>query len=546
MEGLTQEQRLALAIHKRFSEKMEAEACRDELMLLKEIGGEWSHKESTLLRDDLVKAMRRKTDENLYKCLRTSLIYDATVDFDCYMRAIEFDQDPEKRFYLPRRKIIKPMWVDPIQDLLDDKYDLLGLSCPPGTGKSTLGKRLLSFVMGQTPDKPCLASAHSGTLTESFYRDVLAIVTDPEYNFKEIFGLELADKNGMLQTIDLGKQHTYASLTCRAINASLTGATRCERLLYADDMCSGIEEATNPERLSNLWQKYTNDLKSRKKEGTKEIHVQTRWSCNDLVGRLERLYEGDPRCKFIKCPALDENEESNFDYDYGVGFSTKYFIDMRANLDKVSWSALFMNTPIEREGLLFDKDSLRYYYELPKDENGEILKPDMIIAVGDTKDRGADYGVMPVGYVYGQDIYIEDVVCNNGKPEIVEGEFVAILYRNKVQFSRIESNGAGGKVADDIQRKLRDLGSTCNVTKKYTTSNKETRIQVNSPAVTQRMLFKSNFDHTSEYGVFMNMLTSYVLSGKNKHDDVPDALSMMIEFVESFSSRKVEIFRRPF
>lgn len=540
------EKKLALTIHKSFCETGDAEAAMDELQVLKDMNDAWSHEQSGELRKEIIERMRIRQDEELYRLLRENLKFDATVNFDCFMRFMEWERDPEKRFYMPRRRIIKSMWVDPIQDLLDDKLDMLTLSCPPGTGKSTLGMFLLAFVMGQTPDKPSLASAHSGTLTESFYKGVLGFLTDPDYTYHEIFPHSIADKNGMQQTIDLVKEHRFSTLTCRAINASLTGATRCERLLYMDDMCSGIEEAMNPDRLDTLWNKITNDLLSRRKMGCKTINIATRWSVRDPIGRQERLYSDDPRCRFITCPALNENDESNFEYDYNVGFDTKYFIDMRANLDDVSWRALFMNEPIEREGLLFPKDELRYYYQLPVDEDGKRLDPDYIIAIADTKDKGADYGVMPVGYVYGHDVYIEDVVCNNGKPEIVEGQFIDMLLRHRVQICRFESNAAGGKVADKVDSELKKRGGITAITRKYTTSNKETRIQVNSSVVRNKFLFKAKFDRSSAYGQFMSMLTSYVLSGKNKHDDVPDALSMLAEYWEGYAGAKVQIVQRPF
>lgn len=545
-EKIPYQQKLALAIHKRFLEKGEPEAAVDEIALLRTVNEPWSHEQSEALRSAVVARLREKKNERLFRVLRDTLKFDAPCSFDVFMRFMEWDRDPQKKFYMPRRKIIKPMWVDPIQDLLDDKYDLLSISTAPGTGKSTLGMMLLAYVMGRAPDKPNLASAHSGTLTESFYRGVMSFISDPEYNYKEIFPYEVADKDGMKQTIDLDKPHRFSTLTCRAINASLTGATRCESLLYADDMCSGIEEAMNPDRLDNLWVKYTNDLKSRKKEGCKEIHIATRWSVRDLIGRLETLYEGNPRAKFIKCPALDENDESNFDYDYGVGFSTQYFIDMRANLDDVSWRALFMNEPIEREGLLFPKEDLQYYSTLPVDKDGNTLDPDYIFAIADTKDKGADYGFMPVIYVYGDLGYVEDMVCNNGKPEVVEAQFVDMLLKHRVQACRFESNAAGGKVADKIDAEVKKRGGITHITRKYTTANKETKIQVNSPIIKQKFLFKQNFDRTTPYGLAMQMLVGYVLSGKNKHDDVPDGLSMASEFWDSFTSHKVQIMARPF
>lgn len=534
------ERKLYAKIMKVFDKNHEPEAVSDALKLLTGINDEWAHEKNAELRKAMMDVLRVKVDNRLMKVMRNSFKFDAPVSFDAFMRFMEWDREPEKQFYMPRRKIIKSMWVDPIQDLIDDKLDLLSLSCPPGTGKSTIGNFLLAFVMGREPDRPNLASAHSGTLTESFYKAVLSFITDPEYNYSEIFDVGVARQNAMMQTIDLGKEHRFSTLTCRAINASLTGATRCENLLYADDMCSGIEEAMNPDRLDSLWVKYTNDLKSRKKQGCKEIHISTRWSVRDVIGRLEDLYGDDPRARFIKCPALDDNDESNFNYEYNVGFNTQYFIDMRANLDDVSWRALFMNEPIEREGLLFKKDELRYYYELPQEE------PDYVFAVADTKDKGKDYGVMPIGYVYGQDVYIEDVVCENGTPEIVEGRFIQKLMEHNVKMCRFESNSAGGKVADKVNAEIKKRGGHTHITMKFSGANKETRIMMNSPTITNRFLFKNNFNKSTEYGMFMSMLCNFVLSGKNKHDDVPDALSMLVEYWESFISNRCQLVKRPF
>ena len=246
--------------------------------------------------------------EKFYWLHKRSLLFDAPIDFDAYLQYVEFDREPSKRFYLPRRRIIKPI-VNSLQQIEDDELDLLAISLPPGTGKTTLGIFFLSWQMGKYPDMPNLASAHSDKLTRSFYDGVLNIITDPEYLWKDVFpGVQIAGTNSKDETIDLGKPKRFKTLTCRSIDGSLTGATRCERILYADDLVSGIEEALSKDRLDNLWGKYTNDLKSRKKLGCKEIHIATRWSVHDPIGRLERQYEGNSRAKFLALPALDENE----------------------------------------------------------------------------------------------------------------------------------------------------------------------------------------------------------------------------------------------
>lgn len=477
----------------------------------------------------------------LYELRKKSLLFDAPVEFEAYIQYVEWDREPKKRFYMPRRKVLLPV-VHTLQDLMDDKLDLVTISMPPGTGKSTLGIFLLSWIMGRWPDSPNLASAHSGLLTRSFYDGVSQIIQDPEYLWKDVFpNAPFHSTNAKEETIDLVKPHRFSTLTCRAIGASLTGATRCEKLLYADDLVSGIEEAMNRERLDKLWLSYTNDLKSRKKDGAKELHIATRWSVHDPIGRLEQEYGDSDRARFIVLPALDENGESNFNYAYGVGFSKEYFEDMMKNLDDASFRALFMNQPIEREGLLYSEAELRRYFELPEGE------PDAIISICDTKDKGTDYGFLPVAYQYGQDYYIEDCVCDNSAPGVVESRFVSVLLKNKVQLSRFESNSAGGKVAEKVQKELKEKGGRTHITTKYTTSNKETKIIVNSPWVKEHCLFKDDtmYHRNSDYGRMMWFLTSYSMMGKNKHDDVPDGLAMLAEYAQSFEGAKVTVFRRP-
>ncbi len=480
--------------------------------------------------------------ENFYFLNKKSLLFDSKIDFDAYMQYIEYDREPRARFYLPRRKQIFPI-VQSLQDLEDDILDLLSISTPPGVGKTTLGIFFLTWIMGKYPLQPNLASAHSGILTRSFYDGALSTITDPEYLWVDVFpGVKIAATNSKEETIDLDKRKRFKTLTCRSIDGSLTGATRCERYLYADDLVSGIEEALSKPRLDSLWDKYTNDLKSRKKLGCKEIHIATRWSVHDVIGRLEQQYEGDPRARFLSFPALNEDDESNFDYLYGVGFDTKYFWDMKDSLDDVSWRCLFQNEPIEREGLLYHDEDLRRYYDLPEDA------PDVILGVCDTAEGGGDDTFLPVAYAYGQDYYIEDCVCDNGLPEITDALCAEILLKHKVKQCQFESNSAGGRTADKVQEKVRAKGGLTHITKKRTTANKETKIIVNSTFVKERFLFKdkSRYSNNSPYGKMMKLLCSYTVMGKNKHDDVPDGLAQLSEYIQTLAGTKVEVIRRPF
>jgi predicted phage terminase large subunit-like protein len=502
---------------------------------------EYLKKLSDVIENRIPQSETDKELRSLFMLHKRVLLTAAPLDFESFLLYVEWNREPAKKFYVPRRKVLAPI-VQAMQDMIDDKLDLLTISMPPGTGKSTLGIFFLSWVMGRYPDSQSLASAHSGMLTRSFYDGVYQIITDSEYLWADVFpGVQLASTNSKEETIDLNKKHRFSTLTCRAINASLTGATRCDKILYADDLCSGIEEAMSKERLDKLWTTYTNDLKSRKKMGAKEIHIATRWSVHDVIGRLEQQYGGDPRAKFVVLPALDDNGESNFDYTYGVGFDRQYFEDMRMNLDEASFKALFMNQPIEREGLLYDIDELRRYFYLPEGD------PDAIIGICDTKDKGTDYAFLPVACVYGQDYYIEDCVCDNGLPNVVDARLVIVLTKNKVQMCRFESNSAGGRIAEKIQNAVKGKGGITRITTKFTSANKETKIIVNSPWVKEHCLFKDSslYKRNSDYGRMIDMLTSYTVAGKNKHDDVPDGMAMLAEFAQSLVGSKVEVFKRP-
>ena len=462
-------------------------------------------------------------------------------DLDSYLLYLEKNRDPEDRFYLPRRKQLRKLGlIQALQDLIDDKIEILSISCPPGVGKTTLAEMFLSGWIGWDPDACNLFSSHSGHVTRMVY-DVLCNIIGvdlkqgqiPEYTWREIFpNVQIEGVNAKEETINLGKFKSFKTITFRALGASQTGVTRAEGLLYCDDLCSGIEEALSKIRLDKLWTKYSTDLKTRKKKGRKgrvckELHIATRWSVWDVIGRLQRLYEGKKKkCKFIAIPDLDpETGLSNWDYQYGVGFDEEYFQDIADTLDDVTYRCLYKNAPVEREGLLYDPDKLRRY-------NGILppgKEPDQILAILDPKGTGTDYNCMGVFYQYGEDYYLHDVVFKNIDPYLLDDYNADCLVRNNVQICQIESNKEGVRSGDEIQKKVDDQGGRCCIEKKYTTTNKETRIIVNSPWVIKHVIFKDPDCYTpkSDYGEFMSWLCAFSQLGKNPHDDAPDMVAML-------------------
>lgn len=463
-------------------------------------------------------------------------------DFDSYLLYVEKNRDPEDRYYQPRRN--KIYWlVQKMQRLIDDELDILSISMPPGTGKTTLGEFFISFVMGHYPNTPNLMSSHSGFMTRMFYDAVLNIITSNEYCWSDVFpDVVFEGNNAKEETINLGRWQPFKTLTCRPIRGSLTGVTRCEGFLYVDDLVSGIEEALSIDRLDKLYGEYTTDLKSRKKKKAKEIHIATRWSVHDVIGRLERMYEGNPRAEFIAVPDIDPQiGKSNFDYDYDVGFDEKYFHDMEMSMDDVSYRCLYKSDPIEREGILYHPTELqRYIGGLPDRE------PDSILAICDTKDTGTDYNFLGVFYQYGDRYYLEDLVFKNIDPGTLDELNSDMLVKHHVQQAQFESNKEGSRTANEVERLVKAKGGRCHITKKYTTQNKETKIIVNSSWVKEHVIFKdiTEYEPKSDYGVMMSFLCSYTQLGKNKHDDAPDTLAMFAQFVDALLGGEGQVVKR--
>ena len=478
----------------------------------------------------------------LYALHKAVLLMAAPYDFDSFLQYVEWGREPQKKFYMPRRKQLRP-FVQAIQDLADDKLDLVCGSLPPGVGKSTLSIFALTWFGGRNPDAPILTGSHSNSWVRGAYDECLRIMdANGEYLWHDVFpDVKVSSTNAKDCRIDLGKRKRFETLEFTSIGTGNAGLYRAQTLLYCDDLVSGIEVAMSKDRLDKLWEIYNTDLRQRKIGQCKELHVATRWSVWDPVGRLEMEYGDSDRARFIVTPAVDDNDESNFDYPYGVGFSTQFYHEQREIMDDVNWRALYMNVPVEREGLLYSADELRRYFELPDGE------PDAIVAVCDGKTKGDDYCVMPIAYQYGPDFYIEDVICDNNAPNTVDPRLASILLKHNVHMARFESNQAGLKLAEKIQGMVKEQGGRTKITTKYTTANKDTRIVMAQPWILEHCLFKDDsVKQGKEYRKFLQFLCGWTMSGRNRHDDVPDAMAQLAEFIQSFGMNKVEIVKRPF
>lgn len=471
---------------------------------------------------------------------------------DSYFRYIEKKREPKERFYMPRRKqFLKIGLVDGLQGMLDDKYDMLLISLIPGAGKTSIEKFFLSGVIGWYPKDFNLFYSHSSDITRMFYDGELDIVKNlGEYCWHDIFpNLAVSGENAKMEQFNVGKYKPFPSVQCTSVGSKNAGKVRASKFLFVDDMIGGIEEALNRNILDKLWDKYAVDARQRKIHDTdgnncKEIHIATRWSVHDVIGRIQKMYEGNDRVKTIAVPDIDpKTGKSNFDYEYS-GFTVEFFEDQQLLMDDVSYRCLYKQEPIEREGLLFPEEKTRRYLNLPHGA------PEIITAQCDTKGKGTDYFVLPVLQKYGEDYYCVDCVCDNTADYELQYENASnIIVDNQVQECEFERNAGGDRVALEVNKRVEQKGWICNITDTPTETNKEARIYQCSSWILQHVIFKDSSLYTPKepYGVMMSLLTRYSVSDKKQLDDVPDVFSnFAIRMTAGTREARVEAVHNPF
>lgn len=471
---------------------------------------------------------------------------------DSYLLYLEKKREPKERFYAPKRKQFNKFGlIQAYQGAIDDLYDIICVSMPPGTGKTTLLKFFNSAVIGWYPNDYNLFYSHSGDITRMYYDGVYQMVSDTdEYTWDEIFpDFHVTSTNAKMQQFNIGKYKPFPSLQTASVGSENAGKVRASKFLLVDDMIGKLEEALNKNTLEKQWGAYTVDARQRKTMDSdgkpcKEIINATRWSTMDVIGRVMSMYEGNPRVKVIAMPDIDPvTGQSNFDYEYG-GFTVAFFNDQAHLMDDISYKCLFKQEPIEREGLVFPEDKIRRYLNLPHGE------PEIITAQCDTKGKGTDYFVLPVLQKFGDDYYCVDCVCDNTADYEIQYENAAnIIVNNEVQECEFERNAGGDRVAMEVNKRVEQKGWICNITDTPTETNKEARIFQCSSWILQHIIFKDESLYTPKepYGVMMSLLKQYSVSGKKQLDDVPDVFSnFAIRMTKGNRVAKAEAVQNPF
>lgn len=483
-----------------------------------------------------------------YEQWRRCLLFEAPHDFDSFMTYIELDRKPEKRFYAPRKHYLRPM-VQGFQDVLDGKLRLLTISMPKRAGKSQTGINFVNMISGKFPDRSTLMEGTGDDLVKSFYNGCLEYLAVPnEYLFYDVFpDARLVQTNADTKTVNLKSKSRFPTIMCRSIDARQVGLSEATNVLYLDDCVEGREEAKNRQRLDDKWEVISGDIMGRAIEGTPMVFTGTRYSLYDPIGRVQEHAQREGWAwRAIEIPALDlVTDESNYEYEREGKkvFTTAYFREQRELLSAEQFESEFQQQPFEAKGLLFNKDELNYFFELPKDRD-----PDTIIAVGDTAESGSDSTSMPVAMIYGNAVYIVDVVFDDSPAEVTKPECAKCLIDNRVASAVFESNNAGQYYARDVDQIIRERGYSVGIRTKRTISNKQTRIEFASDNIKKNFYFKhpSTYKRGSQYWNFMKEVTTYTRSGKVPHDDAPDSLSLLENEIRMLSGGKVEVFKRPY
>lgn len=483
--------------------------------------------------------------------------------FESFIYYMERKRQFKKRFFYPRRNVLGVVVAD-MERLENHDFSFYGLSMPARTGKSTICIFFLAWIAFKRPNSHNAMCGHSGKLAKSFYGELLNLITSPDYSFLELYTAyhpEFAKysfptkQDAESYKITLGDPERFATISCQGIDGTWTGDIDVSEdgYLYVDDLVRDRMQSLSPVRMESLYQDYNGKVKDRKNDNARELMVGTLWNVLDPLERKRKENADNAEYNFRRIPALDENDHSNFVYDWG-GFSDKYYHEMRDSLLDADWMAKYQQQPYAREGLMFPSEELQYF-------NGVLPEGDYRrIGVVDVAWGGGDSLSMPIGAEYENgDIYIFDWVFNRGTKEVTMPLVVTKIISNEIRQMRFEGNQGGDLYCADIDKELRDRNYKCSCTSKKAPNqlDKRSKIIAYSGTIKRKFYFLSphratkeqldsdaelgitRYTRTNEYQAAMDELTSFVSVGKNEHDDAADALTQLQMFVE----KPVEVHR---
>lgn len=499
-------------------------------------------------------AQQNKTEFSLINTYYNILKTEAPQILDSYMLYVEKKRKRRDRFYEPRRKTLK-LVTDKLQMLEDDELDELFVHMPARVGKSQELTLATSWKCARNTEASNLYVTYKEGLGGAFLEGVIEIWTDPIYCFSDVFPKAIiVDTDAKNNKVDLQRKKKYKSLSGKGLTAGLNGEYDAYGWLIIDDILEGIQDVLNPDILRRKQIVFDNNVMKRKKEKCKVIYNGTIWSLKDIYMDRRDFLENNPEAKDIrwdvlKIPALDPvTDESNFDYEYGVGYSTKYYRIERAkfeeNDDMAGWYAQCQQEPIERDGAVFNSEHMKFYNGvLPAEE------PYRICAACDVALGGEDNLAFAVAYMYeDESVYIDDVIFDSSEKKITKPKVVNMIIEHDVGSAYFESNQGGEGYKDEVDALLKENGKKINLVSKYAPTDKRKKQRIWDKAGSIRdWYFRDTGCRSKEYRNFMRNLYSFTIKGRNTHDDAPDCLASLAYFIEgTWEPAKIEPIKNPF
>lgn len=407
------------------------------------------------------------------------------------------------------------------------------------THNTTLIKFLLAYITGTDPMSANMYVSYSDGMVKMIYDSEVGIITDTsEYCHQEIFKNGAPKLSAEYNTISYRRKGDFPTLGIISLGGSVTGRTRANKYLITDDLVKNAEEARNASRLDKLWEDYSSTLTTRMiGDRVKQIMLGTIWSLYDPISRMKTEHEGENGYTFIAIPVWDENEHSNFEYDHPDNYTSQKIREIKASLDPVTFDCLYMQSPREREGILFPENELLIY-------NGVLPEgdPDMKVFVCDVAFGGEDRLAMPILYIYGDRMYLEDVVFNGGDKDVTLPLVVAKIMEHGLQAGQFEGNNGGDWYAMAVDDRTKGVSITSK--KAPNTVGKTGRIMQYAPDI-RKVYFRDKKHRTKEYQQFIDEMCRFSIASKKQHDDAPDSMAQLMAYLQTVSIVRTVIFKRP-
>jgi len=413
---------------------------------------------------------------------------------------------------------------------LDDGkiYKKLAISLPPQHYKTVTLVNWCQWILGKSTKERIIECSFNDTAAMDFSKYVRDGIseernTQDQIIYSDIFSgssLKYGDKSKGRWALD----GEFFNFIGAGIGGSITGKGATIRIV--DDPVKDLAIALNDNELLKQWQWFLGTFRSRKDANTPEpieIINHTRWSKNDLLGRV---LEAEADWYYLKMPAYNEQIDIMLCEDF---LSREQYFSKRSTAlkdpnTKMVFLANYQQSTVDEQDLLYHP---QIYTQLPKDNNGNLLA-DYMGNYTDPADTGNCY-LCSISYIVYQNIYyIIDVVYSNAPGEITEKLVSKSIFDNKITSVSIEGNG-GQRTYGRMIKKILEDEYNWQPSFRYpvTTTNKDTRININSSKINQYFRFPANW--MDKWPIFYKHVTEYKRTGKNEFKDAPDALTGVSE-----------------